>query len=193
MEGVLDDIQKDVQKLVKNLDRQVFDDMSNRPVLLTSPPVATAIASATGPSATTPSGHRVDMNTRDVGSRVAPTWTHLPANGMSHDTSPCVHTSDFRPPPVHAPPHLVPKPIHQPLPNLYRPPPPPPLPTFLHPRPPLHPPYPPPPILIPIAQIPWLDAFLNFTFQHSMGSTQSIGVPSVRSTLLHMLLTLPSR
>ena len=32
MEGVLDDIHKDIHKQVKNLDRQVFDEMSHRPV-----------------------------------------------------------------------------------------------------------------------------------------------------------------
>ena len=82
MDGVLDDIQKDVQKLVKSLDRQVFDDSSHRPVTLPSPPAATALAPATGLHATPPSGHRVDISPRDAGSGVVTTWTHVPANGM---------------------------------------------------------------------------------------------------------------
>jgi len=75
VDGVLDDIQKDVQKLVKTLDHQVFDDSSHRPVALHSPPAATALAPATGLHATPPSGHRVDLTPRDARSGVITTWT----------------------------------------------------------------------------------------------------------------------
>jgi hypothetical protein len=51
VDGVLDDIHKDVTRLVHSLDRQVFDEMSHRPASFAVPTTATASASLAAGSA----------------------------------------------------------------------------------------------------------------------------------------------
>ena len=123
MEGALDDIQKVVQKLVKNMDRSVLDELPQCPGAASSPPASSASASAAGLCATSPSGHRLDMTTQDVGSGVVMTWTHVPANGMPHSTPSRVHSSEFRPPPVAIPLRPSLEPVYHPPPNPFHPPP----------------------------------------------------------------------
>jgi hypothetical protein len=83
MEGLLDDIKLEVQKLTAPRDRQVFEAMSHQPGILASPPTAPT-QFVTGLNAKPPDGHGFDPTTRDVVSGVVTTWTHIPAKGTPH-------------------------------------------------------------------------------------------------------------
>lgn len=83
MEGLLDDIKLEVQKLTRPRDRQVFDAMSHQPGILASSPTAPAQFIA-GLNAKPPDGHGFDSTTRDAVSGVVTTWTHIPAKGTPH-------------------------------------------------------------------------------------------------------------
>lgn len=95
VEGLLDDVRIKVQKLGVKCNRVAFDSMSSQPGLLLSPTLLVAPVSA-GIQSDRPSGHRVVSTTRDVGTGVVTTWSHVPANGMS--SSPFLHPAF--PPPV---------------------------------------------------------------------------------------------
>jgi hypothetical protein len=175
---------------VHSLDRQVFDEMSHRPASFAVPTTATASASlAAGSAVHSPHGHRVDQITRDAGSEVVPTWTHLPANGTFPSPSSVLHFSEPRPPPLYVPPRSIPEPTHHPPhQTLIRPPP---ITTFHQHRPLCTHHIPHLNTVIPIVPFLRLDAYLNFLSPPSMASIYADGVRSVKSTLPLTLSTPP--
>ncbi|CAD6255166.1 unnamed protein product [Miscanthus lutarioriparius] len=76
VEGLLDDVRLQVQKLGVKCDRAVFDTMSHQPGIIPSPTLAVMHSSARL-TADRPHGHRVNTTTRDVASGVVTTWTHV--------------------------------------------------------------------------------------------------------------------
>jgi hypothetical protein len=120
MEGIMDDLTLKVQKMANHYDRMVFYAVTHQPGVFTSPLAASSHATNSS-SHELPNGRRVQQVTRDLGSDVVTTWTHIPASDMcpspSHVSIPTIPTAR---PPAHNPnqpplPPLVP--IHQPSPH----------------------------------------------------------------------------
>lgn len=107
LESSLEDVRLHVQKLEKRRDRELFDEMSHGPGILSIPTQAAAHSSA-GLTAEPPVvGHRVEMITRDSGSGVVTTWIPIPAKGTyTAPPSPLPRSPVFgpRPPPPQQPP-----------------------------------------------------------------------------------------
>ncbi|CAD6270442.1 unnamed protein product [Miscanthus lutarioriparius] len=106
MEGVVDDVRLQVQKLDSKYDRAVFDSLPQCAGLLQSPAAAATVAKSIAVSEL-PSGHRVASTPRDVGSGVVTTWTHIPDKGPDEQLcfalskaassgSPASHTIHFK-------------------------------------------------------------------------------------------------
>jgi hypothetical protein len=133
MEGVLDDIKLEVQKFTNPRDHQVFDAMSHHLGIFEASPM-TAVQSAAGLTAKPPDGHCIESTTRDVGSGVVTTWTHIPAKGTCPPTPPLVSPVFHNPrPPPPPPPPKFPA-TNQPVRPLAPPPPRPPVPQPIPPN-----------------------------------------------------------
>jgi hypothetical protein len=98
--------------MAKHYDHVVFDSVSYRePDIFTTPTSASAPAPA-GSGTELSSGHSVAATSRDVGSGVVTTWTHVLASCMTPPS--LAHVSLPAIPLNHPPP--VPDPYHPPLP-----------------------------------------------------------------------------
>ncbi|CAD6218216.1 unnamed protein product [Miscanthus lutarioriparius] len=134
MEGLVDDVRLQVQKLDSKCDRMVFDTMPHGRGLM-QPPAATTATATAGTSHASPSGHRAASTPRDVGSGVVTTWTHVPAKGTCFPSPPAPDPPGFMFPPPPPPPHPNPPPPFPPPPPPHQNPPP----AFPPPPPPSHP------------------------------------------------------
>jgi hypothetical protein len=82
LEGIVNDLSLKVQKIAKHYDSMLFDNSLHQPGIYSTPTLASA-QPLDGTAVNSPSGHGVAQTTRDLGSGVMTTWTHVPAKGMS--------------------------------------------------------------------------------------------------------------
>jgi hypothetical protein len=117
MEGVLEDVRCQVEKINSKCDRMVFDNTPHSIGLLRHSPLMVATAPSSS-ELKSPKGHGVAMTTRDMASRVVTTWTHIPAMGKPYTTHPPADPPGFVFPPLPPPPHPNPPPIPHLTPSL---------------------------------------------------------------------------